>query len=131
MAASTPRRPTSAPTWWAKSRPESPKTIPEILRLAGYHTFNEGKLHYNFVYDIDQLYDHHQGRMGFRDAPEGRYWNSRSDERPFFGQIQLAGGKARAKKVVDRAVVQVPTTLLAQQHLEIRFISSTSTVKCG
>ena len=84
------------------------RTIPEILRLAGYHTFNEGKLHYNFVYDIDQLYDHHQGKMGFRDAPEGRYWNSRSDERPFFGQIQLAGGKARAKKMVDRAVVPVP-----------------------
>ena len=84
------------------------RTIPEILRLAGYHTFNEGKLHYNFVYDIDQLYDHHEGKMGFRDAPEERYWNSRTDERPFFGQIQLAGGKARAKKVVDRAVVPVP-----------------------
>ena len=84
------------------------RTIPEILRLAGYHTFNEGKLHYNFVYDIDQLYDHHEGKMGFRGAPEGRYWNSRTDERPFFGQIQLAGGKARAKKVVDRAVVPVP-----------------------
>ena len=84
------------------------RTIPEILRLARYHTFNEGKLHYNFVYDIDQLYDHHSGKMGFVDAPEGRYWNSRTDGRPFFGQIQLAGGKARAKKVVDRAAVPVP-----------------------
>lgn len=84
------------------------RTLPEILRLARYHTFNEGKLHYNFVYDIDQLYDHHTNQMGFRDAPEGRYWNSRPDGRPFFGQIQLAGGKARAKKVVDRAAVPIP-----------------------
>jgi len=84
------------------------RTVPEILRLARYHTFNEGKLHYNFVYDIEQLYDHHQGKMGFRDAPEGRYWKSRPDARPFFGQIQLAGGKARAQKVVDRSAVPVP-----------------------
>ena len=84
------------------------RTLPEILRLARYHTFNEGKLHYNFVYDTDQLYDHHTNKMGFRDAQEGRYWNSRPDGRPFFGQIQLAGGKARAKKVVDRAAVPVP-----------------------
>lgn len=84
------------------------RTVPEILRLAGYHTFNEGKLHYNFVYDIDQLYDHHTGKMGFQTAPEGRYWNSRDDEAPFFGQVQLAGGKARAERQVDRALVPVP-----------------------
>ncbi|MFT4541783.1 MAG: N-sulfoglucosamine sulfohydrolase, partial [Planctomycetota bacterium] len=30
------------------------RTIPEIMRLARYFTFNNGKLHYNFVYDVDQ-----------------------------------------------------------------------------
>ena len=86
------------------------RTIPEILRLARYFTFNQGKLHYNFVYDVDQLYAWHDRRMGFRDAADGRCWNAdpTSAPRPFFGQIQLIGGKARAQKVVDRALVDVP-----------------------
>jgi len=86
------------------------RTIPEILRLARYFTFNKGKLHYNFVYDIDQLYDWHAPKMGFGGAQEGSCWNADSEEprRPFFGQIQLVGGKARAEKTVDRAAVEVP-----------------------
>jgi len=84
------------------------RTIPEILRLAGYHTFNEGKLHYNFVYDIEQIYDNQVGRMNFQGAKAGRCWNGNNTKQPFFGQIQMTGGKTRAKRVVDRAKVKVP-----------------------
>lgn len=84
------------------------RTIPEIMRMAGYHTFNQGKLHYNFVYDIDQMYDHHVTKNNFRGAKPGTCWNVERDGKPFFGQIQLTGGKSRAKRVVDRSKVTVP-----------------------
>lgn len=89
------------------------RTIPEILRLARYFTFNKGKLHYNFVHDVDQLYDWHSGKMEFSaaDAREGAAicWNAQEDAtRPFFGQIQMTGGKTRTAAVMDRAAVPVP-----------------------
>ncbi|MCP3917681.1 MAG: sulfatase [bacterium] len=94
------------------------RTIPEIMRMAGYDTFNEGKLHYNFVHDLDQLYDHHTSRMEFKDAEEGSCWNAPNVGRPFFGQIQLKGGKARAKKRVERDKVPVPPYY--PDHADIR-----------
>jgi arylsulfatase A-like enzyme len=46
--------------------------------------------------------------MNFQGARDGRCWNGDRGQRPFFGQIQLTGGKTRAKKVVDRARVSIP-----------------------
>ena len=63
------------------------RTIPEILRLARYFTFNEGKLHYNFVYDIDQLYDSHVRKMNFQGATAGAVWDGNAEKRPFFGPL--------------------------------------------
>ena len=84
------------------------RTIPEILRLAGYYTFNEGKFHYNFVYDPDALY-HRHGKNGFKGARKGTGWSGREEGQPFFGQIQLRGGKrGDAPKRVDPADVTVP-----------------------
>ena len=61
------------------------KTLPEIFRAAGYFTFNQGKEHYNFHYDRSKLYSKAEGSVApWRSAPKGQ---------PFFGQIQLAGGK--------------------------------------
>lgn len=68
------------------------KTLPEIFKAAGYYTFNEGKEHYNFVYRTKDLYDH-KGVNGFKGASEGSEWTGRGDDQPFFGQIQLSGGK--------------------------------------
>lgn len=84
------------------------RTIPEIFRLARYDTFNKGKLHYNFVYDIRQLYDRQIPRMNFRGPRDAACWRDRMAGRPFFGQIQMTGGKTRAKRVVDPADVRVP-----------------------
>ncbi len=86
------------------------RTIPEILALARYFTFNKGKLHYNFVYDVDRLYDWYDARMNFHGAEDGRCWNAdpAAGTRPFFGQIQMTGGKTKAPAVVDPAAVDVP-----------------------
>ena len=84
------------------------RTIPEIFRLAGYYTFNEGKFHYNFVYREDQLYNR-IGKNGFKGAKDGSAWSGREEGQPFFGQIQLRGGKrGNAPRRVDPADVPVP-----------------------
>jgi N-sulfoglucosamine sulfohydrolase len=85
------------------------KTLPEIFRAAGYYTFNEGKFHYNFVFDPDTLYDRH-GENGFKGAKNGTEWTGRNPGQPFFGQIQLVGGKFNNPKpvVVPEEVVVHP-----------------------
>jgi arylsulfatase A-like enzyme len=84
------------------------RTIPEIFRQAGYYTFNEGKFHYNFVFRKHLLYDR-IGSNGFKGAKNGSAWSGRDENQPFFGQIQLRGGKRRdAPKRVDPEDVTVP-----------------------
>ncbi len=85
------------------------KTVPEIMQAAGYYTFNEGKFHYNFVFDPDAMYDHHDPANGYKGAQDGSDWSGRKSGQPFFGQIQLVGGKYRnPKKVVKIEDVDVP-----------------------
>jgi len=81
--------------------PKGVKTVPELFRDAGYRTFNQGKTDYNFVYDLKTLYD----SRGWEDA----------EDKPWFGQIQLKGGKNGAavfgrnkKNPVDPGKVEVP-----------------------
>ena len=94
--------------------PEGVRTIPELMREAGYYTTNAdasgkrpGKEDYNFDYRRQELYD-------------GVDYNGRAEGQPFFAQYQLRGGKLRnvAKwyeevkagvgEVVDRAAVTLP-----------------------
>ncbi len=84
------------------------RTLPEIFKAAGYYTFNEGKNHYNFVFSNEDLYDH-KGENKFKGAVNGSEWSGRAEDQPFFGQIQLLGGKrSDAPKKVDPAEVPVP-----------------------
>lgn len=84
------------------------RTLPEIFKSAGYYTFNEGKNHYNFVFSNEDLYDR-KGDNGFKGARDGTGWSGRGEGQPFFGQIQLRGGKkASAPKRVDPEDVSVP-----------------------
>lgn len=100
--------------------PDSIKTIPEIFKTAGYFTFNNGKDDYNFIYDrkdlYDQQYSYHPlyGKSGVRlDIAELK------GKEPFFGQIQLYGGKEifsssfieRVKTPVDRSKIDLPPYL--------------------
>ncbi len=81
--------------------PEGVKTVPELFRQAGYATFNRGKTDYNFVYDGGSLYD-------VRD-----WQQAESQGKPWFGQIQVKGGKngkavLKDKTPVSPADVPVP-----------------------
>ena len=93
--------------------PEGMKTLPELMKEAGYFTFNSGKDDYNFHYDRRALYnvgtkeDYISGMNGwqgnfarhFLSATEDT-WKTREDkEQPWFGQIQIMGGKAGNKYV--------------------------------
>jgi len=89
--------------------PEGVRTIPELFRAAGYYTFNEGKEDYNFVWNVEDLYDRKGKRMGFQGAADGSEWSGRKPNQPFFGQIQLRGGKSNPKKkLVEPSKVIVP-----------------------
>jgi len=74
--------------------PDSLKTIPELFKKAGYFTFNNGKDDYNFVYNRRDLYS-----QDFRMHPLYGKSGVRLDlatlkeKQPFFGQIQMYGGK--------------------------------------
>jgi len=64
------------------------KTLPEIFRKHGYATFNQGKDHYNFTFDREAMYTMQRVKNNL--AP----WRELADkDKPFFGQVQLSGGK--------------------------------------
>ncbi len=85
--------------------PEGMKTLPALLRDAGYFTFNQGKTDYNFTEDKTySMVSKKNAKTPWREAPEGK---------PFFGQIQTKGGKLNVSKrpknqCVDPAKVTVP-----------------------
>lgn len=93
--------------------PEGVKTIPELMREAGYFTFNGGKDDYNFHYNRNALYevgskdDYKPGINGWQGNFAKHFlsytkevWNARTDKnQPWFGQIQIMGGKRDYKYV--------------------------------
>ena len=93
--------------------PKGVKTLPEMFRAAGYWTFNEGgKDDYNFKHDTNRMYDFLPQKRGWGPASlvAGDCWKGRKKGQPFFGQVQLGGGKLgrRATATIDRATVPVP-----------------------
>ena len=99
--------------------PAGMKTLPELMREAGYFTFNSGKDDYNFHYDRTALYtvgnkaDYKVGMNGWQGnwAENAKSvtedtWNARQDKnQPWFGQIQIDGGKAHAKYVREGQIL--------------------------
>ncbi len=79
--------------------PAGMKTVPQLLKEAGYHTGNVSidaflrsngpvaiaKTDYNFVWDRDATFDR-------------THWAERKPGQPFFAQVQLAGGKHRGQR---------------------------------
>lgn len=76
--------------------PEGQITLPEIFQNNGYATFNIGKDDYNFAYDRRALFSEGpngvEGHIGGLKGPEFD-WAALAAGKPFFGQIQLRGGK--------------------------------------
>ena len=100
--------------------PDDLKTVPELFGKAGYFVFNNGKDDYNFTYDRLDLYDQDYsvhplyGKSGLP-----LEISELKNKVPFFGQIQLAGGKeifsanfkANVVKPANRAEVELPPYL--------------------
>lgn len=93
--------------------PKGMKTIPEIMREAGYFTFNCGKDDYNFHYNRHDLYQigtdpkYKVGMNGWQGNKDPNFkdwtkstWRAQEDkDQPWFGQIMIWGGKANARHV--------------------------------
>ena len=82
--------------------PAGVEPLPVLMKKAGYFTFNQsGKDDYNFKWSAENFY-----------SPNSKtnLWRNRKDGQPFFGQVQLRGGKLgkRAKAVIDPSTVPVP-----------------------
>ena len=95
--------------------PEGVQLVPKIFRDAGYYSFNEGtgKDDFNFEFDQAELYDHSSGGWNFKGAKDGSEWTGCPKGKPFFGQIQISGGKSggRVKSIgslTPRDQVPVP-----------------------
>jgi len=100
--------------------PKEFKTIPEVFKKSGYFTFNNGKDDYNFSYNrlnlYSQEYEVHPlyGKSGLPID-----FSELTERQPFFGQIQLSGGKEIFKKnflnnissPVDRSKIKLPPYL--------------------
>lgn len=100
--------------------PENIRTVPELMKVAGYFTFNNGKDDYNFHYDRHDLYDvgsaddYKAGMNGWQGNRAKDFmsltngvWNSRPDKKqPWFGQVQIMGGKADYKYVRDEELLE-------------------------
>lgn len=75
--------------------PQGIKTLPEIFRDSNYFTFNQhydgrsGKEDYNFYYVHDELY----GNVPGKTPADSLFWQALISKQPFFGQIQMMGGK--------------------------------------
>ena len=87
--------------------PRGMKLLPQIMKENGYYTFNRGKTDYNFVWDSEATYS--EGKL--RDRKDA--WNILERNQPFFGQIQIKGGKNNTGKFpkerkVNPADVTVP-----------------------
>ncbi|NQZ56007.1 MAG: sulfatase [Lentisphaeraceae bacterium] len=83
--------------------------IPQLMKEAGYHTFNNGKDDYNFTYDRRKLYtsgnpqNYQYPYNGWQGWFGKGSWNDRQDKsQPWFGQIMLWGGKSNAKLLAKK-----------------------------
>ncbi len=83
--------------------PAGIQAVPELMKDAGYFCFNVGKTDYNFEHaSFYSSISKSNTKTPWRDCPEGK---------PFFGQIQLKGGKLNTTKFkdkTDRAKVTIP-----------------------
>lgn len=100
--------------------PDNVKTIPELFKNAGYFTFNNGKDDYNFIYNRKDLYDqdYYVHPLYGKSGKQLKISELKNNE-PFFGQIQLYGGKEifsiefkeKVKTPVNRNKIELPPYL--------------------
>ena len=87
--------------------PEGVKLLPQIMKEAGYSTFNHGKTDYNFMWENNKVYS----KIKLRGQSDS--WEILKRHQPFFIQIQTKGGKIitrnlPAERRTDPSTVTVP-----------------------
>jgi arylsulfatase A-like enzyme len=87
--------------------PEGMKLLPQIMKEAGYATYNHGKSDYNFVWDESATYS------DLKMKGQADSWDVLERNQPFFIQFQTRGGKSNttkfpASRKTDPATVTVP-----------------------
>ena len=95
--------------------PEGMKTIPELMIAAGYSVFNVGKTDYNFTHDnfytnVNTGQGAKKGKKRKGNTTGPAPWRGLPKDKPFFGQIQLKGGKGNlgGGEKTDPSTVNVP-----------------------
>lgn len=95
-------------------------TIPEVFKEAGYFTFNNGKDDYNFEYDRKDLYSQeYLLHPLYGKKAVNLELSELQNHMPFFGQIQLAGGKEifsskfmeNVRTPIDWSTIELPPYL--------------------
>lgn len=94
--------------------PEGVQTLPQLLAAVGYRSFNRGKTDYNFDHDLAQLYpdaDSSEPMFSLASFLEegGHAWPQKGT--PFFGQVQLRGGKHVYRKKDMAALLKQRTAV--------------------
>ena len=124
--------------------PEGVTTLPQLFRQAGYETYNGTKDDYNFSYKRSDLYsiprnlssesvysDTDHGSGNYKGPQGSGHWRDVPKDKPFFGQMRVAGGKSVGDieevlagydlKPVTPAQVRVPPQYpdipLVRQHI--------------
>jgi len=87
--------------------PKGVKLLPQILKEAGYSTFNHGKTDYNFVWEGEKTYS----KIKLKGQADS--WEILKQNQPFFIQFQTKGGKINTGKLAagrrtDPSKVTVP-----------------------
>ena len=87
--------------------PKGIKLLPQILKEAGYSTFNHGKTDYNFVWEGEKTYS----KIKLKGQADS--WEVLKQNQPFFIQFQTKGGKINTGKLAadrrtDPSKVTVP-----------------------
>ncbi|MEM9399715.1 MAG: sulfatase-like hydrolase/transferase [Verrucomicrobiota bacterium] len=125
--------------------PEGWLSIPQLMLKAGYRVFNMGKLDYNFEHRLVDFYPENPAILNnkkgsVKNGTELTPWRKMSLDKPFFGQIQLTGGKQGSdikklspEQLIDPASVTIPAdypqnemyrNLVAEHHNQIRYDDS-------
>lgn len=94
-----------------KSLPDGIKVLPQIMREAGFHTFNSGKDDFNWQYNWDEYWTGPHTETKFFGKSGTGSWNDRTQDQKFFGEIELFGGKNHSKVAdpVDINRIKVPS----------------------
>ena len=87
--------------------PEGIKLLPQIMKEAGYSTFNHGKTDYNFVWENDKVYS----KIKLKGQADS--WEILKQNQPFFIQFQTKGGKINTRNLpagrrTDPSTITVP-----------------------